>query len=410
MKVVHIAVSDGGGAGMGMMNQHHALLALGVDSRVVVARKTSSDPTVAEMRPNRNLWGGNRVAGFVQKALRRAGITFNDYDRWHHRIYKSQRRQSVQFSQPCSQYDVLSHPLVADADIVNLHYVSEFVDLPSFFAGINKPVVWTMRDENPGLGGFHYQSIKQHYYQAFAPIEDAFVGVKRAAIGSCRNLHIVSLSDEMRQFCQGVDFLSDKPNVKIYNAISPDDYQPIGRAEARRQLGLAADDVVLAFVSCHLGEGRKGFQLVREAIRLLGDDRVKLLCVGRCDEAIEEPGIITLDTVADRRRLSAVYSAADAFVNASSQESFGKTVVEALYCGTPVVSTPTGIAPEIINQKNGRLCSERTPEAIAAAIAEVLASSYDAQAIRRDAVGKFAPDAVAKQYLNLYNSLSFILR
>ena len=405
MKVVHIAVSDGGGAGMGMMNQHHALLALGVDSRVVVARKTSSDPTVAEMRPNRNLWGSNRVAGFAQKALRRAGITFNDYDRWHHRIYKSRLRQSVQFSQPYSQYDVLRHPLVADADIVNLHYVSEFVDLPSFFAGVGKPVVWTMRDENPGLGGFHYQSIKQQYYQAFATIEDAFIGVKRAAIGSCRDLHLVSLSDEMRQFCQAVDFLSDKPNAKIYNAISPDDYQPVGKAEARRQLGLAADDVVLAFVSCNLGEERKGFQLVREAIRLLADERIKLLCVGRCDMQIDEANVITLGTVTDRKKLSAVYSAADAFVNASEQESFGKTVVEALYCGTPVVSTPTGIAPEIVDPSNGCLCGGRTPQAIATAIAEVLGSTHDAAAIRRKAVGQFAPEVVANQYIDLYNSI-----
>lgn len=400
MKVVHIAMTDGGGAGMGMMNQHRALLALGVDSRVLVAKKTSADDTVEEMRPNQNLWGG-----IAQKALRRAGITFNDYDRWHHLIYKARLRHRVPFSQPYSLYDVLRHPLVAAADVVNLHYVSEFVDLPSFFKGIGKPVVWTMRDENPGLGGFHYQSTKQQCGEAFAPIEEAFMQVKRAAIGRCRNLHLVSLTEVMRQFCRQVDFLSDKPNQTIHNAISPDDYAPVDKAEARRQLGLAADDVVLAFVSCHLVEERKGLAIVADALRLLRDDRIKLVCVGQGDTGINQPGIIPLGTVADRRRLSAVYSAADAFVNASSQESFGKTVVEALYCGTPVVSTPTGIAPEVVDLTNGSLCSERTPQAIAAAITAVLTSSYDGAAIRRKAVGQFAPEVVAKQYIDFYNSI-----
>ena len=52
MKILHIALTDGGGAGMGLMNQHRALLQLGVDSRVLVAIKQGKDATVTEMRPN----------------------------------------------------------------------------------------------------------------------------------------------------------------------------------------------------------------------------------------------------------------------------------------------------------------------------------------------------------------------
>ena len=42
-----------------------------------------------------------------------------------------------------------------------------------------------------------------------------------------------------------------------------------------------------------------------------------------------------------------LYSACDVFVFPSLHESFGLPVIEAMACGKPVVTTPTGIAPEL---------------------------------------------------------------
>ena len=78
------------------------------------------------------------------------------------------------------------------------------------------------------------------------------------------------------------------------------------------------------------------------------------------------------------------------------------TVVEALYCGTPVVSTPVGIAAEIIDEGNGALCGG-TPYEIAQAIKRVLGNKYNQTEIRQLATEKFAPENVAKQYIALYN-------
>ena len=264
--------------------------------------------------------------------------------------------------------------------------------------------MWTLRDENPGLGGFHYTASRELYYKYYALIEDYFLAIKRLAISHCRSLHLVSLSDAMRRFSLGVDFLAARPNTIIYNAIAPGSYPLIPKAEARRQLGLADKDVVLSFVCYQIGERRKRLKEVLEALDLLANPRIRLLCVGRCDVAVNRPDVICLGTIADSRQLSAVYAASDVFVSPSAQESFGKTVVEALYCGTPVVSTPIGIAPEVIDTTNGALC-DGTPQQIAHAIDQVLQGHYRAADIRARAVALFDPERIARQYIALYDTL-----
>lgn len=413
MRVLHIALTDGGGAGMGMMNQHRALRDMGIDSRVLVAIKRGNDSTATEMRPNLNIWSSNRYVQTLQRAACRFGFSLNPYDRYHHLIYNVRRRHPAEFDNPCSQYDVLSHPLVGWADVVNLHYISGFIDFPTFFTGINKPVVWTMRDENAGLGGFHYVEARRQLYNFYAQLEDSFLAIKRKAINSCKHLHIVSLSHVMQQFCKEVDFLATRPNSIIPNAICPDDYPRYERMKTRQKLGLATNDIVVAFVCCALGEERKGFFVALDAIRrlnreqsqLLHSKTIRLLCVGKDNIGINDKDVITLGIVADKQRLAMIYSAADLFLNVSSQESFGKTIVESLYMGTPVVSTSVGIAPEIITPHNGCLCTERTPQTIAKAIKVALSTSYNHATIRKEATALFSPQRVAEQYASLYSNV-----
>ena len=77
MKVLHIALSARGGAGAGMLNQHLALLAQGIDSKVLVALKRTDLDTVFQTEPNQYMWGTSSAAMFLQKASRRLGICLN---------------------------------------------------------------------------------------------------------------------------------------------------------------------------------------------------------------------------------------------------------------------------------------------------------------------------------------------
>ena len=102
---------------------------------------------------------------------------------------------------------------------------------------------------------------------------------------------------------------------------------------------------------------------------------------------------------------------ADVFVLSSFKEGFGNVIVEAMACGTPVVSTnsPFSGPGEIIeNKKNGILIPARDPKALSEAILELLSNSslrkkIAAQGIRR--AQNFSVDKSVREYQNLFEQL-----
>ena len=409
MKVLHIALTDRGGAGEGMLNQHRALLERGVDSKVLVGFKRTNLETVVQTAPNQYMWGKSCALQYLQKAARHFGICLNRYDQYKRKLYLIRSSHWTQFSIPVTPYDITDHPLVQEADVINLHYVADFLDYESFFRKMRKPIVWTMRDENPGLGGFHYTSEKEKFYPYFAAIEDEFAAIKKKAIADYEPLHLVALSNKMRDFFLSNECFAGRPITIIPNAINADNFRPQNRAEARKKLGIGENEAVIAFVCCDIRDERKGFKELIMAVQRMQKESNKplsVLCVGNNDYVGSLPSnwhfLGRIDSV---DKLSSVYSAADVFASPSYQESFGKTVVEALYCGTPVVSTPVGIAPEIISERNGALCPIGDSDGLACALQNVLTRTYDKDVIRQEARSTFQPQVVADKYIELYQKI-----
>ena len=84
----------------------------------------------------------------------------------------------------------------------------------------------------------------------------------------------------------------------------------------------------------------------------------------------------------DNSRLPDLYTAAEALVFPSLWESFGLPVIEAMACGTPVVTSRTSCLPEIAG--GAAVCVDpRSVQAIAEGIAQVLGDAAFADGLRR---------------------------
>ncbi|WP_370402016.1 glycosyltransferase [Sulfitobacter sp. JB4-11] len=94
------------------------------------------------------------------------------------------------------------------------------------------------------------------------------------------------------------------------------------------------------------------------------------------------------------------YHSADLFVLSSNYEGFGNVIVEALSCGTPVVSTncPSGPAEILEDGRWGTLTPVGDADALAAAMQSSLDKSHDTEALKRRAAD-FAPEIAARKYL-----------
>ena len=112
-------------------------------------------------------------------------------------------------------------------------------------------------------------------------------------------------------------------------------FKPIPRAEARAALDLDPDQPCVLFPA-DPNRPEKRFDRAQELAK-----GAKLLTLG----AVEPD------------RVPLYVNAANAVLVPSEREGFGLATLEALACNVPVLSTPTGIAPEALKDVKGTLCA-----------------------------------------------------
>lgn len=99
-------------------------------------------------------------------------------------------------------------------------------------------------------------------------------------------------------------------------------------------------------------------------------------------------------------KLIRLHQCASVCVLSSRYEGLPLVVLEALACGTPVVTTRCGETPKLLSEKSGIVCKERTPEALASAMDNVLThpEDYPAEACTQDARPYEASQVISELY------------
>lgn len=104
------------------------------------------------------------------------------------------------------------------------------------------------------------------------------------------------------------------------------------------------------------------------------------------------------------KELAALYRETDFTVLSSRYETFGTVIIESLACGTPVLSTAVGIAPEAVRETNGILIPADSQEALTDGLEKMLdlAGTFDRQAIKREISGRYTSERVGLMLLGIY--------
>ena len=384
-----------------MMQLHKALLAQGVDSRIITMKinpEDANDPLIS-------------VVGFDDPDLAAQPDEFAD--KVGAMVEVIRKRDRLPTSSPYSRLRLEKHPFVQDADVVHLHWVSNMVDLQTFFRNIDKPVIWTIRDENPMMGFYHYGRDIPLCPSREEKIMDAYLRtMKRESIMACGNLTLVSLCSEMREILQN-DAIGRGRIVRVIpNSVNGEVFRRTRRDETRAWYAISPDETVLFFAAQALSEKRKGLAELFDALKLLVDKGRKftVLCAGNGKPPCEPPPgvrIIIAGFVSDSEKLSALYSAADVFAAPSFAETFGKTMAESLACGTPVGAFPNHGARDVVEDgKDGFISDAFNPYAYARALEKCLDANFDPEELHRRVCARFSPDSVAAAHLQLYSDLA----
>lgn len=408
MKVLHISTHDYGGAGLAALRLHKALLAQGIESKMLVADKQSDMDTVyvaTESNINKYVPSKNPIARFISVCLRKCGIGKKPLEIYKEKTSILQQKYPAFYTYPISSFELHKHPLVQEADIIHLHWIANFVDYETFFKNIKTPIVWTFHDLNPLYGGFHHVRKKEAYYQYYKEVEDALYHIKEMALRQYANLNIVAISRQMYQLIKGHYLYSGRNVTLIHNSVDGSQFTMFCKHDIRRILKLPVDSTIFLFVNAYLNDSEKGLDTAVKALHTLHLDKTILICVG--DGVIPNSDIKTIHfkSVHDTIWLSMLYSAADCLLFPSFQEAFAQTPIESVCCGTPVIMTPVGVSFDVINESNGIICKDYTPESLAEGIKTFLTRTYNSDAMRTDVMELFDPTKIAQQYISLYNSI-----
>lgn len=409
-KVLHISTSDNGGAGLAAYRLHRELLSHGVDSKMLVVTKSVNDNTVIPATPSPELiyqTPSFAVTRKIKKILRRRGMFQTRMERIQREMDAlSRSHPDVFFTSAMSVYDLSQHPLVRQADIIHLHWVQNFLNYDTFFKNVKKPIVWTLHDLNPLYGGFHHTLLRERYYNDYKSLEDKFYSIKRTALAGKTNITAVAISSKMHQLIANHEFFIGKPIVDVFNGVDYKQFTMIDKQCVRSILGIAPETKVFLFTNRYLNDSQKGLDKLCKAFELLNIEDGILICLG--EGTIPPCGNLKVrqfKPVSDTEWLSQLYSAADYLVFPSLQEAFSLTTLEAMCCGTPVIMTPVSGSDDLINDFNGIRCAGFTPEDIVKGISMAMEKEYNHEKIREDVVSRFNMENMAKQYLDLYNSM-----
>ncbi len=146
-------------------------------------------------------------------------------------------------------------------------------------------------------------------------------------------------------------FLKDYPVEVVYNRIDQTIFRPTP-GNFREIHGL--QDKILLLGVASVWDDRKGLKDFVALSQLL-DDRYKIVLIGLTPAQIQAlpPNILGLPRTNSLPELAQAYTAADLFLNPSTEETFGMTAMEARCCGTEAVVYQDTACEEIVNQFGG---------------------------------------------------------
>lgn len=390
MKIVHINTNDKGGAATACIRIHLALLDHGVDSKILFLNRTKTNiPETYQFRKKLTL--GKRIINKLRRMLFAKPLTI-----------KEKYPEIEWFSHPKSPYDVTTHPVYKEADIVQLNWVSGFLDEPSFFRKNKKPVVWRMPDLYACGGGYHYE--KGFPFDKLDDLLGENAAVRTKALKN-NNIAFVAISNWVKEKADESAIIGTFPTQVIHNGLNFSVFKPMEKLEARSLFGLPSDKKIVLLGSDISMSKRKGIQLAIEALALLDSGIFQPVIFGHYEDKLP-PNFIRTGYVKEEGKLAALYTAADLFCMPSIEEAFGQVTIEALACGVPVISFPNGGSLDIIKDGfNGILATDFTVEALSEALQKAVAIDFNSESIIKDIHERFDIRQKIEAYMELYHKL-----
>lgn len=388
MKVAHINTYCSGGAAIACKRIVKALNKSGTDAEMLVLYKTIHDENIFDFRYELTF-----AEKIKLKFANKYNVVLNQY--------KYANKEEL-FSPYYSVWDINRHSLVQSADVINLHWVSGFVDFNSFLKNKKKKIVFTLHDFYPFSGGFHYPNL--YFNTSFFKEEIN------------RNLHMLeklyNQSDIHFVGPSGYIINQFEKNLPLKNATSSVIRNPVDRNlyfyskenSYRQKAGFDVNDKVLLYINDKLKYNRKGYLRFKEIIPELLRHGYKIIMAGDRDTELQDASVFQTGFVNSDSELNKIYNSSDLLLYTSFNDNLPNTISESLCSGIPVIAFNNGGIGEMIQDGvNGRLIEGNNLRAFANGVDEILTGKTNNHEISKVAHEVYSEIKAAEKYNEIYN-------
>lgn len=296
-------------------------------------------------------------------------------------------------------------------DIIHLHNIHDhwlnYKILFEYLNTLDTPIVWTQHDCWAFSGGcMHFVHTNCEKWknecekcpQKSKSIDRSKIHFKlRKNFFSNVNLTLVPVSQWMGNFLQE-SFLKNKKIEVIHNGVDLNVFKPISDNKGKNKFQILAVSSVW-----HRSKGLYDVFKLRELL----SEEYEIIIVGLSANQVKQlpKGIIGIQRTQNIQELVQLYSKSDVFINPTYADTFPTVNLEALACGTPVITYKTGGSPEAIDEKTGIVVEQGDVRALVNAIKQVREKPLLSENCRLRAEQLFNKDKCFEKYIELYNNL-----
>lgn len=319
-------------------------------------------------------------------------------------------------------------------DIIHLHNIHDhWLNYKILFEYLNTldiPIVWTQHDCWSFTGGCKHFTLRRCYRwrdggcTRVCPQKkqmmlcrssektDLHYCLKKKLFGATKNLTLVPVSNWLEGL-ERQSFLQKHNIVTIHNGIDISKFQPTDGRDIARKYGIGDAKYVIGVSGVWLPY--KGWNDFNRLATMLPDD-VRLVLVGLNKRQVEEAernGIVGIPRTENIYELAALYSGAVMFCNLTYEDTYPTTNLEAMACGTPVLTYRTGGSVEAVSDGIGWIVEPGNVNEVSKLITDWMSEIDNNPDVelemrkkcRNQAVSYFNREDRFADYLNLYEKL-----
>lgn len=301
-------------------------------------------------------------------------------------------------------------------DIIHLHnihgYYLNYKILFEFLKKYNHPIVWTLHDCWPMTGHCCYFTmaecnkwktqcsdcpLKKDYPKSFLFDRSKQNHLdKKKFFSGIKNLHIVSVSNWLNEIVNE-SFLGYANLYVIHNGVDTSCFKPTTQKKKDSFLILGVSNV---------WDQRKGlFDFYKLRDLLPEDYHIMLVGLTRKQIRLLPNGITGITRTANQKELADLYASANVLVNTTYADNFPTVNIEALACGTPVITYNTGGSPEAVDKTTGFVVPQGDVFELGKAIKKIRLNPFKIEDCRKRAELFYDKNIAFHKYIDLYKSL-----